>query len=90
MRFIITMNMPAKSGVSIHQIICEHGAKDLSNFVEALSANDFLIVEEFYKDPQVGTYYSVGHVALNYRFVGKVKVMSSTTHQHRPSYAPVG
>ena len=84
----MTMNMPAKSGSPIHQIICDYPAKDLSDFVYALSQNDLLIVEEFYKDPNVNSYYSVGHVAVNYRFIGKVKMITHANHQNRTRELP--
>jgi len=80
MRFQITMNMPARSGNSVHQIIAEHPATSLADFVDALSHADFIIVDEVYKDDKLGRdapgYYSnQGALALNPLFIGKVKVM---------------
>lgn len=87
MRFLITMNMPSRSGGSVHQIIAEYPAETLEDFVRALERNDFLIVEEFYKDADAarGTpvYYSVGHTAINHRYIGKVKPIIGQTHQRR-------
>ncbi len=77
MKFVITMNMPARSGVSVHQIVAEYPAKDLQEFLNALADNDFLMVEEYYKDPQKDTYFSNGYVGINYRYVGKVKVLNN-------------
>jgi len=82
-KFLITMNMPARSGQQIHQIICEHEAKSLKEFVDVLQSNDFLIVDEFYRDTEAPrgseSYYPVGQIAVNYRYVGKVKVMGNVT-----------
>lgn len=83
MKFLITMNMPARSGPPIHQIICEHAANSLSDFVAELQSNDFLIVDEFYRDTEAPrgseSYYPVGQIAINYRYVGKVKQMGNIT-----------
>jgi hypothetical protein len=77
MRFLITMNMPSYSNNLVHQMTVEHDSKSLDDFVEALSSNEFVIVEEFYKDPRTDAdYYSRGHVALNYRYIGKIKVLT--------------
>ena len=79
MRFQITMNMPSRSGNSVHQIIGEHPAKSLAELVEVLSASDFIIVEEIYKDNEagrgVGGFYGVGKIAINPLFIGKIKVL---------------
>jgi hypothetical protein len=71
------MNMPARSGTAVHQIVAEYPAKNLEEFLEALTDNDFLMVEEYYKDPQNNTLSSNGHIGINYRFVGKVKVLNN-------------
>ena len=73
MRFLITMNMPARHGNQVHQVIGEHPAGTLQDFVETLATEDFVIVEEFYKKPESKDYRSVGSIALNHRYVGKVK-----------------
>lgn len=79
MRFQITMNMPSRSGNSVHQIIGEHPAKNLEELTEALSDSDFIIVDEIYKDNEAvrgsGNFYSVGKIALNPLFIGKIKVL---------------
>jgi hypothetical protein len=78
MRFQITMNMPSRSGNSVHQIIADHPAESLSEFAEDLGNDEFIIVQEVYKDNEAGkasNYYNVGFIAINRRFVGKVKVL---------------
>ena len=74
MRFQITMNMPSKSGNPVHQVIGDYPAHSLEDFVEAMSQEDFIVVDEIYKDNQTGSMFSNGFVALNPLFIGKVKV----------------
>lgn len=80
MRFQITMNMPSRSGNSVHQIIGEHPARDLEDLVDILSRADFIIVDEIYKDNEaargMGNFYSVGKIAINPLFIGKIKVLN--------------
>lgn len=75
MRFLITMNMPSSSGNLVHQMHVLHSAQTLDEFVTELSNKDFVIVEEFYKLPT--GYESRGEIAINYRNVGKVKMISN-------------
>ena len=78
MRFLVTMNMPSYNGHLVHQMQVEHKAStSLEDFVNALNNNDYVIVEEFYKDRIDAEYYSRGHVALNHRYVGKEKIFNS-------------
>lgn len=71
-RFYITMNMPARSGISIHQIVGDHPSTSLEEFHDVLNDCDFIIVEEFYRN-QEGGYYSVGNIILSTMHIGKVK-----------------
>jgi len=79
-KFLITMNMPARSGVPIHQIICEYPATGIADFCKALESHDFLIVEEFYRNAEskgeIDAYYSRGLTGINHRYVGKIKELS--------------
>lgn len=79
MRFQITMNMPSRSGNSVHQVIGEHPAKSLEEMVDLLSHSDFIIVDEIYKDNDAvrgaANFYSVGQIAINPLFIGKIKVL---------------
>lgn len=80
MRFQITMNMPSRSGNSVHQIIGDHPARDLAEMVDIISSSDFIIVDEIYKDNDSGrgngNFYSVGKLAINPLFIGKIKVFN--------------
>ena len=76
MRFLVTMNMPSFSNNLVHQVNVEHAeSKSLEDFVTALTDNDFVLVEEFYRDPQTRSENSRGMLAINHRFVGKIKIM---------------
>ena len=78
MRFKITMNMPSRSGNSVHQIIGEHPAQSLEELTQVMSHADFIVVDEIYKDNDavrgVSNFYSAGKIAINPLFIGKVKV----------------
>jgi hypothetical protein len=76
-RFLITMNMPSRSGGLIHQVICEHPARTVKELSDAMEGRDFLTVEEFYRDTTHGGYFSSGEVALNVMHIGKIKVDKS-------------
>ena len=81
MRFLLTMHMPTRAPDSgtpdnlVHQMHVEHKqSNSLADFVEAISQRDFVIVEEFYRDPQTGSYYSRGNLAINCLHIGKIKI----------------
>ena len=75
------MNMPAKHGNPIHQIIAEYPAKDVRELKKVLETQDFLLIEEFYRDMEVErgseTYYSVGELLINHRCIGKIKALTN-------------
>ncbi len=81
MKFLITMNMPARSGVPIHQVICEYPATGIADFCKALESHDFIIVEEFYRNTESKSdhdaYYSRGLTGINHRYIGKIKELSN-------------
>lgn len=79
MRFQITMNMPSRSGNSVHQVIADHPSGSLFEFIQLLNEADFIVVDEVYKDNEGGrssNYYPVGSLGINSRYVGKVKVLN--------------
>mgnify|MGYP003332374626 FL=1 len=85
MRFLVTMSMPSYSGNLVHQMQVEHAAsKSLDDFVGALTNNDFVIVEEFYKNPMSDDYNSRGFVAINHRYVGKIKTFLNIARDNGP------
>jgi hypothetical protein len=80
-KFLITMNMPARSGVPIHQVICEYPATGIADFCKALESHDFIVVEEFYRNMDSkgdhDAYYSRGLTGINHRYIGKIKELSN-------------
>jgi len=74
----MTLNMPTRQGNQVHQVIAEHPANSLTEFVQAMGEAEFIIVSELYRDndapERTSQYYSVGEIAINPAFVGKVKV----------------
>lgn len=81
MRFLITLNMPAYSGALVHQVVCAHPSNSLDELVDELHRNDFIVVEEFYKNPQTGEHYSRGEIAINHRHIGKIKVINQQNEE---------
>lgn len=76
MMFELIMNMPVRSSNTlVHRIICSHSAQSLEEFTEELESVDFLIVEEWYPDER-NEYQNHGPIALNHRYIGKIKVWS--------------
>ena len=74
MKLLITMNMPARAGALVHQVYAEYDCDTLQDFMNVLMENEFLIVEELYRDREIATKFTpVGKVVLNYRYIGKVK-----------------
>jgi hypothetical protein len=67
------MNMPSRKGELVHQVVCEYPTSSIEGFLEAVNDADFILVEEFYRKPDNGGFYSVGMVLLNTMHIGKVK-----------------
>ena len=90
MKFLITMNMPARSGVPIHQIIAEHPSATIDEFAHELGYSDFIVVEEFYRDasmpPGSDGHYSVGRIVINPTYIGKVRAVGTATHANRGNH----
>ena len=79
MRFQITLNCPSRAGHPVHQIMADHPAKNLEQFMELLSDEPFVMVEEIYRDSETPgeNFYSVGSLIINSNMIAKCKV-------HRP------
>ena len=70
----LIMNMPVRaSNAPVHRIVCQHKAKSLQEFTMELQQTDFIIVEEFYPEAHSTIYVNHGPIALNHRFIGKIK-----------------
>ncbi len=73
MKFLVTLNMPSRKGELVHQVVCEHPATDLAEFMDAIQDADFIMVEEFYRKPDNAGFFPVGEMVLNTMHIGKVK-----------------
>lgn len=76
MRFLLTMNMPSAKGYPVHQMTIEHKARDIHEFWEALTDNEFIVCNLFYKitnDDNRQEWSDRGTVIVNTSFVGKAQ-----------------
>ena len=87
MRFLITMRMAVRQPKApvddygdslgsvnlVHQMNVEHESASLGEFANVLQNSPFVVVEEFYRNPGTGGYYSRGYVIINTFHIGKVK-----------------
>jgi len=74
MRFEIILHMPVRGGDLVHRLIVEHTATSLEKFVHVLHNCDFVVVEEFFPSKyNKEVLESHGLIALNHRYIGKVK-----------------
>lgn len=80
MRFQFTLNMPSRGAQRddmrgpqnlVHQIYGEHPAPDLDALLAIISAADFVLVEEYYRDGNGSR--SNGMLAINSMTIGKIK-----------------
>lgn len=88
MRFLFTMNMPSRNGHAVHQVIGAHESRDLAELLTNIAKSDFITVEEFYVDRDSNgqsKLVSVGTVALNPMFIGKIKVSEDQPPRRGPS-----
>jgi hypothetical protein len=76
MKYLVTMNMPSRKGELVHQVVCEHPARDLAEFLDVIQDADFIMVEEFYRKPESAGFFSVGPMLLNTMHIGKVKAVT--------------
>lgn len=75
--FLITMNMPARSGNQTHMVFAKvDGVETIEELNDLLVGEDFLVVDEYYKKSDSEGYYSVGQTILNTVYIGKVKLTS--------------
>jgi hypothetical protein len=86
MRFEIIMNMPVRGNIKpfagsedsqtpalTHRIIVDYPAQSLVDFLNETIDDDFIIVEEFYPGKFSREYESHGLLAINRRYIGKIK-----------------
>lgn len=71
MKFFLTLNIPTKNGMS-HMVVCEHPAKSLEEFQDALHQDDFILVEEWHPQPNGSLTYE-GKMLVNHQLIGKIR-----------------
>jgi hypothetical protein len=72
MKFMLTLNIPTKNGMS-HMIIAEHPAETLEEFQEALHSEDFILMEEWQKQ-EYGDLKRGDLLLVNHQLIGKVRI----------------
>jgi hypothetical protein len=76
--FEIIMNMPVRSeNALVHRLHCSYPVESISDFVDDLNQTDFIVVDEWYPNKQTGVYENHGPIALNCRYLGKIKEWST-------------
>jgi hypothetical protein len=89
MIFQITMNMPSYGNALVHQVLGEHSAETLEEFLEELVANDFIIVTEWYRSAETGQPVRKGEIILQTNLCGKAKVFNpNETPRPSKEHAP--
>jgi len=77
MKFLLTMNMPVRAGQMVHQVVCGYNCDSVESFLEIIDTQNFILVEEFYKDVVTHEYYTVGPIIINTNLIGKVRTFIS-------------
>jgi hypothetical protein len=68
--------MPSRAGSLVHQVIGDHESKNISELLNALNDNAFILVDEIYKDNdagRIGNLYTTGKMIINTAMIGKIK-----------------
>lgn len=73
MRFQLTMNMASSQGNPSHPMTVEYPADSLEAFKRVLEDEDFIIVEEWYRDEKGRTYTRKGDIVIQTLLVGKAR-----------------
>lgn len=76
MKFLLTMNMPSAKGYPVHQMTVEHKARNLKEFWDALSDNEFIVCTLLYRfgvDEASKYWEERGQLLLNTSCIGKAQ-----------------
>lgn len=106
MRFVLTMNVPTRGEKGrdktvrshdeedgpnlVHLVYCEHSAGSLAEFVSTLQKNDFVIVTELYKERITKSISPRGEMAINYRYVAKIKPYMERDNEPSRHFEAIG
>jgi len=77
MMFEVIFTIPTRSTKEraaelLHRVIVYHPSNSLEEMTHELQQRDFIIVEEMYPN-HAGEYENHGAIALNHRYIGKIK-----------------
>lgn len=76
MKFLMTLNMPAASGMPVHQVIVEHECKNVKDFKSLLSNEEFILAKQWYRR-KLGfgdvEWEDRGDIIINTFHIGKVQ-----------------
>ena len=76
MMFEIIMNMPVRTANTlVHRLICSYKVESMAELIDDLNQTDFILVDEWYPN-ELNQMQNHGSIALNRRFVGKIKEWS--------------
>jgi hypothetical protein len=76
MMFEIIMNMPVRTANTlVHRIICSYPVETIGDLIDDLNQTDFIVVDEWYPS-ETNQMVNHGPIALNRRYVGKIKEWS--------------
>lgn len=74
MKFLFTINLPSKAGYPVQNVIGEVEIVDsIDKLIDLLNNEQFVMVKEIYRNPELGTHFEVGTLILNTNLIGKIK-----------------
>lgn len=74
MKFSFTINLPSKAGYAVQNVIGEvDGVKSVQELADMINGEQFIVVKEVYRNPEMGTHFEVGTLILNTNMIGKIK-----------------
>jgi hypothetical protein len=74
MKFSFTLNLPSKAGYPVQNVIGEvEGVNSVQELAETINNEQFIVVKEVYRNPEMGTHFEVGTLILNTNMIGKIK-----------------
>jgi|DEB0MinimDraft_3_1074331.scaffolds.fasta_scaffold57847_3 hypothetical protein len=83
MKYVLTLNMGGQPGSNSHQVIIDHPCETLEEMKKILSSEDFLIVNQFYKEGETRDGEAIwddkGNMILNTHLIGKIRYYQDTS-----------
>lgn len=74
MKFQFTINLPSKAGYPIQNVVGEiESVNSVQELAEVINNEQFIVIKEIYRNPEMGTHFEVGTLILNTNLIGKIK-----------------